>query len=61
MNSAVIAVAIGMVVFWTVLMVAAAFLDRRRGRQIERDLTEMERKYHLDGSDQFGSFDNRHH
>ncbi len=57
MNSAVIAVTIGMIVFWTVLMLIAAFLDRRRGRQIEHDLTEMERKHHLDGSDRYGSYD----
>ncbi|EGD42547.1 hypothetical protein OG984_05090 [Nocardioides sp. NBC_00368] len=59
MNSAVIAVTIGMIVFWTVLMLIAAFLDRRRGRQIEHDLTEMEREYHLDGRDRYGSFDHR--
>ena len=61
MNSALIAVMIGMIVFWTVLMLTAAFLDRRRGQQIERDLTEMERKHHLDGSDRYGSFDHRPH
>jgi hypothetical protein len=61
MNSAVIAVTIGMIVFWTVLMLIAAFLDRRRGRPIEHDLTEMERKHPLDGRDRYGSFDHRPH
>lgn len=61
MSSAVVAVTIGMIVFWTVLMLIAAFLDRRRGRKIEHDLTEMERQHHLDGSDRYGSFDHRPH
>lgn len=59
MSTAVIAVTVGMIVIWTVIMLGAAFLDRRRGRQIQHDLTEMEREHHLDGQDRFGSFDDR--
>lgn len=59
MNGTIVAVVIGMILFWGVLTLIAALLDRRRGRQIEDDLTEMERTYHLDGSDRYGSFDQR--
>jgi hypothetical protein len=59
MNGTIIAVTIGMIVFWGVLTLIAALLDRRRSRQVEDDLTEMERKYHLDGRDRYGSFDQR--
>lgn len=48
-----------MILFWSVLTLIAALLDRRRSRQVEDDLTEMERKYHLD--DRYGSFDQRTH
>lgn len=58
MSTAVIALTVGMIVVWTIIMLVAAFLDRRRGRQIQHDLTEMEREHHLDGHDRFGSFDN---
>ena len=61
MNSTIVAVVIGMILFWSVLTLIAALLDRRRSHQIEDDLTEMERKYHLDGSDRYGSFDQRPH
>jgi len=61
MNGTLVAVVIGMILFWSVLTLIAALLDRRRSHQIEDDLTEMERKYHLDGSDRHGSFDQRPH
>lgn len=61
MNGTIVAVVIGMILFWSVLTLIAALLDRRRSHQIEDDLTEMERKYHLDGSDRYGSFDQQPH
>ena len=61
MNGTILAVVVGMILFWSVLTLVAALLDRRRSHQIEDDLTEMERKYHLDGSDRYGSFDQRTH
>ncbi|MDQ4113233.1 MAG: hypothetical protein M3306_19380 [Actinomycetota bacterium] len=61
MNGTIVAVVIGMILFWSVLTLIAALLDRRRSRQIEDDLTEMERRYHLDGRDRYGSFDQRTH
>jgi len=59
MNGTIVAVVVGMILFWSVLTLIAALLDRRRSRQIDDDLTEMERKYHLDGRDRYGSFDQR--
>jgi hypothetical protein len=61
MNGTIVAVVIGMILFWSVLTLIAALLDRRRSREIEDDLTEMERKYHLGGGDRYGSFDQRPH
>lgn len=59
MNGTIVAVVIGMILFWSILTLIAALLDRRRSRQVEDDLTEMEREYHLDGSDRYGRFDQR--
>ena len=59
MNGTMVAVVVGVILFWSVLTLIAALLDRRRSRQIDDDLTEMERKYRLDGRDRYGSFDQR--
>ena len=59
MSGAIAAVVVGMIVFWGVLALVAALLDRHRGRQIDHDLTQAERTRHLGGRDRYGSFDQR--
>ncbi|MEU6136382.1 hypothetical protein [Nocardioides sp. NPDC047086] len=59
MNGTIVAVVVGMILFWSVLTLIAALLDRRRSRQIDDDLAKMERKHHLVGRDRYGSFDQR--
>ena len=49
MNDAYVVVTLALIAVFTAAMVVAAFLDRRRGREIEHDLAPTRHRKHEEG------------